>query len=36
MLGVITVDDALQAAIPEDWRRRACHDYATNQEKSNA
>ena len=22
MLGVITVDDVLEAALPEDWRRR--------------
>ncbi|TIH33883.1 magnesium transporter MgtE N-terminal domain-containing protein [Subtercola vilae] len=35
ILGVITVDDALEAAIPEDWRRRARHQHATNQEPTN-
>lgn len=31
ILGVITVDDALEAAIPEDWRRRERHHHATAQ-----
>ncbi len=31
ILGVITVDDALEAAIPEDWRRRDRHHHATGQ-----
>jgi hypothetical protein len=36
ILGVITVDDALEAAIPEDWRRRTRHQHATNQEHFDA
>jgi hypothetical protein len=35
VLGVITVDDALEAAIPEDWRRRPRHEHTTNQEPTN-
>lgn len=31
ILGVITVDDALEAAIPDDWRRRDRHHHATAQ-----
>ena len=31
ILGVITVDDALEATIPEDWRRRDRHYHATTQ-----
>lgn len=31
ILGVITVDDALEAAIPEDWRRRGRHQHTTAQ-----
>ncbi|MDP9026915.1 MAG: CBS domain-containing protein [Actinomycetota bacterium] len=27
LLGIITVDDALEAAIPEDWRRRTRHTH---------
>ena len=30
ILGVITVDDALEAAIPEDWRRRDRHFHSAN------
>ena len=32
ILGVITVDDALEAAIPEDWRRRDRHHHTTAQD----
>jgi len=35
ILGVITVDDALEAAIPDDWRRRDRHHHTTTQESSN-
>ena len=31
ILGVITVDDALEAAIPDDWRRRERHQHRTAQ-----
>jgi CBS domain-containing protein len=31
ILGVITVDDALEAAIPDDWRRRERHHHRTTQ-----
>jgi Mg/Co/Ni transporter MgtE len=31
ILGVITVDDALEAAIPDDWRRRDRHHHTTAQ-----
>ncbi len=31
ILGVITVDDALEATIPDDWRRRDRHHHTTNQ-----
>lgn len=31
ILGVITIDDALEAAIPEDWRRRDRHRHTTTQ-----
>lgn len=31
ILGVITVDDALEAAIPDDWRRRDRRQHATTQ-----
>lgn len=31
ILGVITVDDALEAAIPDDWRRRDRHQHTTAQ-----
>ncbi len=31
ILGVITVDDALEAAIPDDWRRRERHHHTTFQ-----
>jgi CBS domain-containing protein len=31
ILGVITVDDALEAAIPDDWRRRERHHHTTVQ-----
>ncbi len=31
ILGVITVDDALEAAIPDDWRRRERHHHRTAQ-----
>ena len=31
ILGVITVDDALEATIPEDWRRRDRHHHTTIQ-----
>lgn len=31
ILGVITVDDALEAAIPDDWRRRDRHHHTTVQ-----
>ena len=34
LLGVITVDDALEAAIPEDWRHRNRHQHTTNQANS--
>jgi len=34
VLGVITVDDALEAAIPEDWRRRPRHEHTTSQQTS--
>ena len=34
VLGVIIVDDALEAAIPEDWRRRPRHEHTTNQQTS--
>jgi Mg/Co/Ni transporter MgtE (contains CBS domain) len=36
ILGVITVDDALEAAIPEDWRRRPRHQHTTNQKEPDA
>jgi Mg/Co/Ni transporter MgtE len=31
IFGVITVDDALEAAIPDDWRRRERHHHRTAQ-----
>ncbi|MEA9984283.1 magnesium transporter MgtE N-terminal domain-containing protein [Subtercola sp. RTI3] len=31
IIGVITVDDALEAAIPDDWRRRDRHHHTTTQ-----
>jgi CBS domain-containing protein len=34
LLGVITVDDALEAAIPEDWRHRNRHQHTTSQASS--
>ena len=35
ILGVITVDDALEAAIPDDWRRRDRHRHTTAQGDEN-
>lgn len=32
IIGVITVDDALEAAIPDDWRRRERHHHNTSQD----
>ena len=29
LLGVVTVDDALEAAIPDDWRRREPQTHST-------
>lgn len=36
ILGVVTVDDALEAAIPEDWRRRERRQQRTNRAETSA